>query len=209
MRRKSKVDDAIEKYSNMRSVAAIERADVCLILIDANDGVTEQDTKIAGLVHEAGKAAIIVVNKWDAVEDKETNTMREKALAGKDGVSYMPYAPVVFLSALRGQRVDKIFQVIQEVNEQNRSRITTGALNSVLADATARVQPPTDKGRRLKIYYMTQASTKTPQFVIFCNDARLFHFSYQRYLENQIREVFGLKGTPVRITIRQKGDKEE
>ena len=209
MRRKSKVDDIIEKYSNMRTVAAIERADVCLILIDANDGVTEQDTKIAGLVHEAGKAAIIVVNKWDAVEDKETNTMRDKELAVKDGLSYMPYAPVVFLSALTGQRVDKLFKVIQEVNEQNRSRITTGALNSVLADATARVQPPTDKGRRLKIYYMTQASTKPPHFVIFCNDARLFHFSYQRYLENQIREVFGLKGTPVRITIRQKGDKEE
>ena len=209
MRRKSKVDDIIEKYSNMRTVAAIERADVCLILIDANDGVTEQDTKIAGLVHEAGKAAIIVVNKWDAVEDKETNTMRDKELAVKDGLSYMPYAPVVFLSALTGQRVDRIFQVINDVCEQNRKRITTGALNSVLADATARVQPPTDKGRRLKIYYMTQASTKPPHFVIFCNDARLFHFSYQRYLENQIREVFGLKGTPVRITIRQKGDKEE
>ena len=209
MRRKSKVDDIIEKFSNMRTVAAIERADVCLILIDANDGVTEQDTKIAGLVHEAGKAAIIVVNKWDAVEDKETNTMRDKELAVKDGLSYMPYAPVVFLSALTGQRVDKIFQVINEVHEQNCKRITTGALNSVLADATARVQPPTDKGRRLKIYYMTQASTKPPHFVIFCNDARLFHFSYQRYLENQIREVFGLKGTPVRITIRQKGDKEE
>ena len=209
MRRKSKVDDIIEKYSNMRTVAAIERADVCLILIDANDGVTEQDTKIAGLVHEAGKAAIIVVNKWDAVEDKETNTMRDKELGVRDGLSYMPYAPVVFLSALTGQRVDRIFQVINDVHEQNCSRITTGALNSVLADATARVQPPTDKGRRLKIYYMTQASTKPPHFVIFCNDARLFHFSYQRYLENQIREVFGLKGTPVRITISQKGDKEE
>jgi GTP-binding protein len=193
----------------MRTVAAIERADVCLILIDANDGVTDQDTKIAGLVHEAGKAAIIVVNKWDAVEDKQTNTMRDKELAVRDGLSYMPYAPVIFLSALTGQRVDKLYQVIQDVHEQNTKRITTGALNSVLADATARVQPPTDKGRRLKIYYMTQASTKPPHFVIFCNDARLFHFSYQRYLENQIREVFGLKGTPVRITIRQKGDKEE
>ena len=209
MRRKSKVDDAIEKYSNMRSVAAIERADVCLILIDANDGVTEQDTKIAGLVHEAGKAAIIVVNKWDAVADKETNTMRDKELAVKDGLAYMPYAPVVFLSALTGSRVDKLFPIIQEVYKQNNSRITTGALNSVLADATNRVQPPTDKGRRLKIYYMTQASSKPPHFVIFCNDARLFHFSYQRYLENQIREVFGLQGTPIRITIRQKGDKEE
>ena len=209
MRRKSKVDDVIEKYSNMRSINAIDRSDVCLILVDANDGVTEQDTKIAGLVHEAGKAAIIVVNKWDAVADKETNTMRDMENEVRQGLSYMLYAPVVFLSALTGQRVDKLFQVIQEVYAQNTSRITTGALNSVLADATARVQPPTDKGRRLKIYYMTQASTKPPHFVIFCNDARLFHFSYQRYLENQIREVFGLQGTPVRITIRQKGDKEE
>ena len=209
MRRKSKVDDAIEKFSNMRSVAAIERADVCLILIDANEGVTEQDTKIAGLVHEAGKAAIIVVNKWDAVEDKETNTMRDKENDVRHDLAYMTYAPVVFLSALTGARVDKIFQTIQDVHTQNTTRITTGALNSVLADATARVQPPTDKGRRLKIYYMTQASTKPPHFVIFCNDARLFHFSYQRYLENQIREVFGLQGTPIRITIRQKGDKEE
>ena len=209
MRRKSKVDDIIEKYSNMRTVAAIERADVCLILIDANDGVTEQDTKIAGLVHEAGKAAIIVVNKWDAVENKETNTMRDKEADIRRDLAYMTYAPVVFLSALTGSRVDRLFPMIQDVNAQNTSRITTGALNSILADATSRVQPPSDKGRRLKIYYMTQAGTKPPHFVIFCNDARLFHFSYQRYLENQIREVFGLKGTPIRITIRQKGDKEE
>ena len=209
MRRRSKVVDAIEKYSNMRSVNAIDRADVCLILIDAQEGVTEQDTKIAGLVHEAGKAAIIVVNKWDAVTDKETNTMRDQEQQIRAGLSYMLYAPVVFLSALTGSRVDKLFPMIQEVYAQNTSRITTGALNSLLADATARVQPPTDKGRRLKIYYMTQAGTKPPHFVIFCNDARLFHFSYQRYLENQIREVFGLQGTPVRITIRQKGDKEE
>ena len=209
MRRKSKVDDAIEKYSNMRSISAIDRADVCLILVDANDGVTEQDTKIAGLVHEAGKAAIIVVNKWDAVEDKETNTMRDMEAKVRSGLSYMLYAPVLFISALTGARVDKLFQLIQDVHAQNTMRITTGALNSVLADATARVQPPTDKGRRLKIYYMTQASTKPPHFVIFCNDARLFHFSYQRYLENQIREVFGLQGTPIRLTIRQKGDKEE
>ena len=209
MRRKSKVDDIIEKYSNMRTISAIERADVCLILIDANEGVTEQDTKIAGLVHEAGKAAIIVVNKWDAVENKETNTMRDMERDVRDGLSYMTYAPVVFLSALTGSRVDKLFPMIQEVYKQNTSRITTGALNSILAEATARVQPPSDKGRRLKIYYMTQAGTKPPHFVIFCNDARLFHFSYQRYLENQIREVFGLTGTPVRITIRQKGDKEE
>ena len=209
MRRKSKVDDAIEKFSNLRSIGAIERSDVCLILIDANEGVTEQDTKIAGLVHEAGKAAVIVVNKWDAVEDKQTNTMRDKETEIRRDLSYMTYAPVVFLSALTGQRVDKLFEVIQEVHKQNTSRVTTGALNSVLAEATARVQPPTDKGRRLKIYYMTQAGTKPPHFVIFCNDARLFHFSYQRYLENQIREVFGLQGTPIRITIRQKGDKEE
>ena len=209
MRRKSKVDDIIEKYSNMRTISAIERADVCLILIDANEGVTEQDTKIAGLVHEAGKAAIIVVNKWDAVEDKETNTMRDMEREVREGLSYMTYAPVVFLSALTGSRVDKLFPMIQEVYKQNTSRITTGALNSILAEATARVQPPSDKGRRLKIYYMTQAGTKPPHFVIFCNDARLFHFSYQRYLENQIRDVFGLKGTPVRITIRPKGDKEE
>ena len=207
MRRKSKVDDAIEKYSNMRSVSAINRADVCLV--DANEGVTEQDTKIAGLVHEAGKAAVIVVNKWDAVDDKQTNTMRDMEAEVRKGLSYMLYAPVVFLSALTGARVDKLFQVIQDVYKQNTSRITTGNLNAVLADATARVQPPTDKGRRLKIYYMTQAGTKPPHFVIFCNDARLFHFSYQRYLENQIREVFGLQGTPIRITIRQKGDKEE
>ena len=163
MRRKSKVDDAIEKYSNMRSVSAIDRADVCLILIDANEGVTEQDTKIAGLVHEAGKAAVIVVNKWDAVADKETNTMRD--MEGQ-GLSYMLYAPVIFLSALTGARCDKLFDTIQEVHKQNTSRITTGSLNAVLADATARVQPPTDKGRRLKIYYMTQAGTKPPHFVI-------------------------------------------
>ncbi|MCD7858973.1 MAG: ribosome biogenesis GTPase Der [Firmicutes bacterium] len=209
MRRRSKVDDAIEKYSNLRSIAAIERADVCLILLDANDGVTEQDTKIAGLVHEAGKAAILVVNKWDAVEDKQTNTMRDLEQQVRRDLSYMPYAPVVFLSALTGARVDRLFGEIVAVNAQNTRRILTGQLNSVLADATARVQPPTDKGRRLKIYYITQASTKPPHFVIFCNDARLFHFSYQRYLENQIRGVFGLSGTPVRITIRQKGDKEE
>ena len=205
MRRKSRVDDIIEKYSNMRTISAIDRADVCLILIDANEGVTEQDTKIAGLVHEAGKAAIIVVNKWDAVEDKQTNTMRDKEIGVRQGLSYMTYAPVVFLSALTGARVDKLFQVIQDVHKQNTSRITTGALNSVLADATSRVQPPSDKGRRLKIYYMTQAGTKPPHFVIFCNDARLFHFSYQRYLENQIRETFGLEGTPIRMIVRERG----
>ena len=205
MRRKSRVDDAIEKYSNMRSVAAIERADVCLILIDAQEGVTEQDTKIAGLVHEAGKAAIIVVNKWDLVE-KETNTMRDMEQKVRQDLSYMTYAPVVFISALTGSRVEKIFERINNAAEMNALRVTTGTLNTILADATARVQPPSDKGRRLKVYYATQAGVKPPNFVFFCNDARLFHFSYQRYLENQIRAVFGLEGTPVKITVRQKGD---
>ena len=208
MRRRSKVDDAIERYSNLRSVSAIERADVCIVMIDATQGVTEQDTKIAGLVHEAGKAVLIAVNKWDLVE-KETNTMRDMEAQVRQDLSFMPYAPVVFLSALTGQRVDKLYEMINEVARSNAMRVTTGALNSVLADATARVQPPTEKGRRLKIYYMTQAGAKPPHFVIFCNDARLFHFSYQRYLENQIRGVFGLAGTPIRMTIRQKGDKEE
>ena len=208
MRRKSKVDDAVEKYSNLRSIAAIERADVCLILIDANEGVTEQDTKVAGLAHEAGKACIIVVNKWDTVE-KDTNTMDEKTAEIRRDLSYMTYAPVVFISALTGQRVDKLFDMIVAVSNQNSMRITTGMLNNILEDATARVQPPTDKGRRLKVYYMTQGGVKPPHFVIFCNDAKLFHFSYQRYIENQIRAVFGLTGTPIKITIRQKGDKED
>ena len=208
MRRKSKVDDAIEKYSNMRSINAIDRADVCLILIDSNEGVTEQDTKIAGLAHEAGKACIIVANKWDTVE-KETKTMDEKTAEIRRDLGYMTYAPILFISALTGQRVDRLYELINHVNEQSTLRITTGMLNNILEDATARVQPPTDKGRRLKIYYATQAGVKPPHFVFFCNDARLFHFSYQRYLENQIRGVFGLEGTPVRITIRQKGDKEE
>lgn len=208
MRRKSKVDDAIEKYSNMRSINAIDRSDVCLILIDANEGVTEQDTKIAGLAHEAGKACIIVANKWDTVE-KETKTMDEKTADIRRDLSYMPYAPIVFLSALTGQRVGKLFEVINMAANNAAMRITTGMLNNILEDATARVQPPTDKGRRLKIYYMTQVDVKPPHFIIFCNDARLFHFSYQRYLENQIRAVFGLEGTPIRITIRQKGDKED
>ena len=207
MRRKSKVDDAVERYSNMRSIAAIERADVCLILIDANEGVTEQDTKIAGLAHEAGKASIIVVNKWDAVE-KDDKTMDKMTDDVRRDLSYMTYAPVVFLSALTGQRVDRLFEVINAVANQSAMRITTGMLNNILADATARVQPPTDKGRRLKIYYMTQTGVKPPHFVAFCNDAKLFHFSYQRYLENQIRAVFGLTGTPIRLTIRQKGDKD-
>ena len=208
MRRKSKVDDAIEKYSNMRSIAAIDRADVVLILIDAGEGVTEQDTKIAGLAHEAGKASILVVNKWDAVE-KDTHTMDKMTEEVRKGLSYMPYAPILFISAKTGQRVDRLYELINYVNEQSALRITTGMLNSLLADATARVQPPTDKGRRLKIFYATQAGVKPPHFIFFCNDARLFHFSYQRYLENQIRAVFGLEGTPVKITVRQRSDKEE
>ena len=208
MRKKSKVDDRIEKFSVLRATMAIERSDVCLILIDANEGVTEQDTKVAGLAHEAGKACIIVVNKWDAIEkdDKTMDRMREDV---RRDLSYMTYAPIVFISALTGQRVNRLFELINYVNDQAAMRITTGMLNTLLADATARVQPPTDKGRRLKIFYMTQVGVKPPHFVCFCNDAQLFHFSYQRYIENQIRATFGLEGTPVRLTIRQKGDKEE
>ena len=207
MRKKSKVDDRIEKFSVLRATMAIERADVCLILVDANEGVTEQDTKVAGLAHEAGKACIIVVNKWDAIE-KDDKTMDHMRQDIRRDLSYMTYAPIVFISALTGQRVDRLFDLINYVNDQASLRITTGMLNTVLADATARVQPPTDMGRRLKIYYMTQIGIKPPHFVCFCNDAKLFHFSYQRYLENQIRSTFGLEGTPVRLTIRQKSDKE-
>jgi len=205
MRKKSKVDDRVEKFSVLRSTMAIERSDVCLILIDAQEGVTEQDTKVAGLAHEAGKACIIVVNKWDAIE-KDGKTMDKMRQDVRRDLSYMTYAPILFISALTGQRVDRLFELINYVNNQAAMRITTGMLNNVLADATARVQPPTDKGRRLKIYYMTQVGIKPPHFVCFCNDARLFHFSYQRYLENQIRSTFGLEGTPVRLTVRQKGD---
>ena len=205
MRRKSRVDDRVEKFSVLRATMAIERSDVCLIMIDANEGVTEQDTKVAGLAHEAGKACIIVVNKWDAVE-KDDKTMDNMIKDFRRDLSYMDYAPIVFLSALTGSRVDKLFTVINDVNEQASMRISTGMLNDVLADATARVQPPTDKGKRLKVYYMTQVGVKPPHFVIFCNRAELFHFSYQRYIENQIRATFGLQGTPVKITIRQKGD---
>ena len=208
MRKKSKVDDRIEKFSVLRATMAIERSDVCVIMIDAQEGVTEQDTKVAGLAHEAGKACIIVVNKWDAVE-KDDKTMKRMEDDVRRDLAYMTYAPVLFISALTGQRVDKLFDLINSVVNQAAMRIPTGVLNSVLADAQTRVQPPTDKGRRLKIYYMTQIGVKPPHFVIFCNDARLFHFSYQRYLENQIRSTFGLTGTPVRITIRQKVDKED
>ena len=207
MRKKAKVDDRIEKFSVLRATMAIERCDVCLIMIDANEGVTEQDTKVAGLAHEAGKACIIVVNKWDAIEkdDKTMDRMRQDV---RRDLAYMTYAPIVFISALTGQRVDRLFDLINYVSDQAAMRITTGMLNTVLADATARVQPPSDKGRRLKIYYMTQIGVKPPHFVCFCNDAKLFHFSYQRYLENQIRATFGLEGTPIKLTIRQKSDKE-
>ena len=207
MRKKSKVDDAIEKYSVLRATMAIERSDVCLILIDAQEGVTEQDTKVAGLAHEAGKACIIVVNKWDAIEkdDKTMDRMREDI---RRDLSYMTYAPILFISALTGQRVQRLFELINYVREQASMRITTGMLNTVLADAQTRVQPPTDKGRRLKIYYMTQVGIRPPHFVAFCNDKQLFHFSYRRYLENQIRGVFGLEGTPVIMTVRQKGEED-
>jgi GTP-binding protein len=207
MRKKSRVDDKIEKYSVMRAQQAIERADVCLILIDAKDGVTEQDSKVAGMAHEAGKASILVVNKWDLVE-KDSKTMDKMRQDVMRDLSFMTYAPIVFISALTGQRVDRLFELIRFVNDQSAMRITTGMLNSVLEDATARVQPPTDKGRRLKLYYMTQTGVKPPCFVVFVNNAELFHFSYQRYIENQIRAVFGLEGTPVRMVVRQKGDKE-
>ena len=207
IRRKSKVEERVEKFSVMRSQMAIERADVCLILLDAREGVTEQDTKIAGLAHEAGKACIVIVNKWDLIE-KETGTMEKMRKQIMNDLSFMSYAPVLFISALTGQRADRIYELINYVNDQSNMRITTGMLNNVLADAQARVQPPTDKGKRLKIYYMTQTGIKPPTFVIFCNSRELFHFSYQRYIENQIRSVFGLEGTPIRIVIRQKGDKE-
>ena len=205
MRKKSKVEESVEKYSVLRATMAIERSDVCLIMIDAQEGVTEQDTKVAGLAHNAGKACIIVVNKWDAVE-KDGKTMdayREKV---RNDLAYMSYAPILFISALTGQRVDRLFELINYVNDQSAVRITTGMLNNVLADAQTRVQPPTDKGRRLKIYYMTQVGVKPPHFVCFCNDSRLFHYSYQRYIENQLRSVFGLEGTPIVLSIREKGD---
>ena len=207
IRRKSKVDEKIEKFAVMRSQLAVERADVCIIMIDARDGVTEQDTKIAGLAHESGKACIVAVNKWDLV-DKETGTMEKMRKDIMRDLSFMSYAPIIFISAATGQRTEKLFELINFVNDQSNMRISTGMLNNVLADAQARVQPPTDKGRRLKIYYMTQTGIKPPNFVIFCNSRELFHCSYQRYIENQLRTVFGLEGTPIRIVIRQKGDKE-
>ena len=206
LRRKSKVDDAIEKYSVLRAQMAVERADVCVIMIDATEGFTEQDSKVAGIAHENGKACIIAVNKWDAVEkdDKTMDKMRKQLMVD---FSFMPYAPFIFLSAKTGQRVERLYELIKFVSEQNSLRIKTGMLNDVLAQATARVQPPTDKGKRLRIYYVTQPSTNPPTFVFFVNRAELFHFSYQRYLENQLRDTFGLEGTPVRFIIREKGER--
>ena len=205
IRRQSKINDKIEKYSVLRAHMAVERADVCLIMIDAATGITEQDEKIAGIAHEAGKASIIVVNKWDSIEkdNSTTNHFNEKI---RTALAYMPYAPIAYVSALTGQRINTLFEHIDEVFAHSHNRITTGMLNEVLAEATMRVQPPSDKGRRLKIYYMTQISVAPPTFVIFCNNAELFHFSYQRYIENCLRETFGFVGTPIRLIIRMKGD---
>ena len=205
LRRQSKVDDKIEKYSVLRAKMAIERSDVCVIMLDGVDGFTEQDSKVAGLALEQGKACIIAVNKWDIVEKDgfTMDTYRKKLM---NDFSFMPFAPIIFISAKTGQRLDRLFELIKYVHSQNTMRISTGKLNDILADATARVQPPSDKGKRLRIYYMTQASTCPPTFVCFCNKAELFHFSYQRYLENQIRSTFGLEGTPVRFVIRERGE---
>ena len=205
IRRASKINDKIEKYSVLRAHMAVERADVCLIMIDAGTGITEQDEKIAGIAHEAGKASIIVVNKWDLIE-KDNSTVNEFNNKIRTSLSYMPYAPIVYVSAVTGQRVGTLFEHINYVHNQTNTRISTGMLNELLAEATMKVQPPSDKGKRLKIYYMTQISVAPPTFVFFCNDVELFHFSYQRYLENYLRQTFGFTGTPIRIIVRQKGD---
>lgn len=206
LRRKSKVEDQIEKYSVIRAKMAVEKSSVCVIMIDALEGFTEQDSKVAGIAHEMGKACIIAVNKWDALEKdgKTMDSYRKKLMID---FSFMSYAPIIFISAKTGQRLDRLFELIKFVDEQNSMRISTGKLNDVLAAATARVQPPTDKGKRLKIYYMTQASTRPPTFVCFVNDKELFHYSYQRYLDNQIREIFGLEGTPTRFVVRERDKK--
>jgi GTP-binding protein len=208
IRRSAKVSDNIEEYSVLRAKMAVERADVCLIMIDANEGITEQDEKIAGIAHNAGKASIVVVNKWDSIE-KDNSTVKEFTEKINTALSYMTYAPILFVSAKTGQRLEKLFELIKYVNDQSTIRVSTGMLNDVLNDATNRVQPPSDKGRRLKIYYMTQPSVKPPTFVIFCNNAELFHYSYQRYIENCLRNVFGFKGTPVKLIIRERGDDNE
>ena len=208
LRRKSKVEDSVEYYSNLRAEMAVERADVCLILIDGTVGFTDQDSKVAGIAHEAGKGCIVCVNKWDAVE-KDDKTMEQMRLKLAEDFSFMSYAPIIFISAKTGQRLSRMFELIKLAAASNAMRVTTGALNDVLAQAVNRVQPPTDKGRRLKIYYMTQASTKPPTFVCFVNDHELFHYSYQRYIVNRIRETFGLECTPVRLMIRDKKDEKE
>jgi len=207
IRKKSKITENIEKYSITRTLLAIERADICVLMIDALEGVTEQDTKIAGEAHEAGKGVIIVVNKWDAYE-KENGTLEKYTKEVYEKLAYLSYAPILFLSAKTGQRVHKLFELINQVASQNAMRVSTATLNQVLNEAIAIVQPPTDKGKRLKIFYMTQASTKPPTFVVFVNDKKLFHFSYERYLINQIRKEFGLTGTPVRMMVREKNEKE-
>ena len=205
IRRKSRVDDNVEKYSVLRSYMAVDRSDVCVIMIDATEGFTEQDSKVAGYAHEQGKACVIAINKWDAIE-KDTHTMTEFTRKLQTDFSFMSYAPFVFISAKTGQRINKLFELIVSTHQQNSRRISTGMLNDMLAYATAKVQPPSDKGKRLKIYYMTQASTNPPTFVTFCNRSDLFHFSYQRYLENQIRETFGLTGTPIKMVVRERGN---
>ena len=207
IRRKSKVNDNLEKYSVMRSLLAVERADVCILMLDANEGVTAQDAKIAGEAHEAGKGVIIVVNKWDEIE-KDNQTMENYKKDVYNKLSYLSYAPIMFISAKTGQRVNKLYEMINMVASQNALRVSTSVLNDVLSEAVTIVQPPTDKGRRLKIFYMTQATTKPPTFVVFVNDKELFHFSYERYLVNQIRKEFGLTGTPIRMIVREKGEKE-
>ncbi len=208
MRRHSRVDDTVERYSVMRAIAAIERCDVAVIVIDASAGISEQDAKIAGYVHEAGKASVILINKWDLIE-KETKTMQIFQNDVYDTLSFMTYAPNLFISAKTGQRVDKLFPLLKSVYQQNSMRISTGVLNDILTDAVQKVQPPSDKGKRLKIYYMTQASTNPPTFVLFVNDKELAHFSYIRYLENRIRDTFGLTGTPLRFIVRQRQEKQE
>lgn len=205
IRRHSKVEDRIEKFSVLRAHMAVERSDVCILMIDANDGITEQDEKIAGIAHEAGKACIIAVNKWDSIE-KDNYTTNKFKNDIRTALAYMPYAPIVFLSAKTGQRVANLYPMIKDVYAEAKRRISTGMLNDLLNDAMTRVQPPSDKGKRLKIYYMTQVSTQPPTFVIFCNSEELFHFSYRRYIENCLRETFGFEGTPIKIVIRQKGD---
>lgn len=208
IRRSSRVEDRIEKFSVLRAHMAVERADVCLLMIDAVEGVTEQDEKIAGIAHEAGKGVIIVVNKWDLLDESDKDTVKYSKKV-YDALSYLTYAPIMYVSALTGQRIVKIFEQINYVYNQSKMRISTGMLNDVLNEAITRVQPPSDKGRRLKVYYMTHASVAPPTFVIFCNSAQLFHFSYQRYIENCLRNTFGFKGTPIKIIIRQRGDSEE